>query len=419
MRTPHRSPLLFSLCLSLFACGPAQPLDYVDTESDPAPDSVAVDELRGVECDGPFNCKLNNPSSQNANRYDNPETGSDRWTLDAGTELLDGLGNVRGVVSDRTVMINFGQRKTLRGAVHVYAFAVGLRSGVHVSGWVAERAVQGPIGRMPTASARNPGQGDYESEFVITGGDVAVFGDLKVRPNIPLTENVAATDYLVRPGAVVNLLYALPGLGGVATDTLPLGAPFRRAQGVLARDLPLYRPSSARQVRTMRFVYGHVNGRYGWIARDAIAPRPASSPSTPSEPAPMTPSTPSEPSTPSTPSTPSEPSTPSTPATPSTGQCYVRCCNGHLEGPIATTSGGTCAAQFNVCANREFVRRIEFNGAEVSNGTNRCWAKCANRSDYHQVDNVSSGCRDRAIAYCRAEASRGGFQDAAWQPCQP
>ncbi|MBL8678086.1 MAG: hypothetical protein JNK05_02930 [Myxococcales bacterium] len=414
------------IALALGACGPADPNAnlYADTEAEPAASELAVDELRGVECDGPFNCKHNNPRSANANRYDNPETGSDRWAIRDNTEMLDGLGGVRGVVRDSTVMINFGQRKELRGRTHVYAFAVGLRGGVHASGWVDQGAIVGPIGRMPTANARNPGHGDYETDFVITGGDPGEFGTLKVRPNIRLDENVAATDYLARPGNVVNLLYNLPGLGGVATDTLPVGAPFRRSLGVLARDLPLYRPSSATQVRVMRFVYGHVNGRYGWIARDAIAPRPASMPSTPSMPAPSEPSTPSmpapsEPSPPPTPP-PSEPATPAPPATPPpANQCYVRCCNGHLEGPINTSSAGACAAQYAVCADRGFVRRAEFNGVEASNGTNRCWAKCSGRMAYHRVEGVTSGCRDAAIAFCRADRTRGAFQDAAWQPCQP
>lgn len=432
MTSPMRSPALHALlALSLVACGVADPSAnfYADTEADPSASELAVDEIRGVECDGPFNCKHNNPRSDNANRYDNPSTGSDRWSIRDNTEMLDGLGGVRGVVRDGTVMINYGQRKQLRGRTHVYAFAVTLRGGTHASGWVDQASIVGPIDRMPTANARNPGRGDYETDFMITGGDPGEFGTLKVRPNIRVDDNVAATDYLVRPGNVVNLLYNLPGLGGVATDTLPVGAPFRRSLGVLARDLPLYRPSSSAQVRVMRFVYGHVNGRYGWIARDAIAPRPGLTPATPGEgsmppsepPMSSEPSMPSEP--PAEPPPPSEPSTPATPPPPPppppTGQCYVRCCNGHLEGPIATSSAGACAAQFPVCADRGFVRRAEFNGVEASNGTNRCWAKCSGRSAYHQVEGVTSGCRDAAIAFCRAERTRGSFQDAAWQPCQP
>ncbi|HET6613064.1 MAG TPA: hypothetical protein VFG83_13795 [Kofleriaceae bacterium] len=47
-----------------------------------------------------------------------------------------------------------------------------------------------------------------------------------------------------------------------------------------------------------------------------------------------------------------------------------------------------------------------------------CWAKCDNRQDYHLVTGVTSGCADKARAYCRAR-DRGAFEDAAWAVCQP
>jgi len=179
-------------------------------------------------------------------------------------------------VSSRSILINFGQRKTLRGAAHVYAFAVALTSGQHVSGWVPQSAVDPDIARMPTANAPNPNDGEYESDFVLTGGNLADYGSLKVIPGFTDT-NGAASDYLVRPGNVLNMLYNLPCMGGVSNDTLPLGARFRRAR-VEAHAIPLYRPGGQQVVDWLVFVYGQVNGRYGWIARDALTAVPQGAP---------------------------------------------------------------------------------------------------------------------------------------------
>lgn len=100
--------------------------------------------------------------------------------------------------------------------------------------------------------------------------------------------------------------------------------------------------------------------------------------------------------------------------------CRVNCCDGYSEGPVPlnTVSGGACASHADICASHDFVRTITFSGSVVSNGTNRCWAKCSNRAAYHQVDPTTT-CRDAAIAFCRADSTRGAFQDAAWQPCSP
>jgi hypothetical protein len=74
----------------------------------------------------------------------------------------------------------------------------------------------------------------------------------------------------LREGNVVNLLYNLPGEGGVSTDTLPAGTHFHRSLGVASIDIPLYQPGKSKVVKTMKFVYGHVGTRWGWMAHDAL-----------------------------------------------------------------------------------------------------------------------------------------------------
>lgn len=230
----------------------------------------AVDPLQGVACKGPFDCKLPNHGAANANRATDPKNGTPSWPLRSGTLLRDGFGDVRGTVADGAVQINYGQRKRIGNATYVYAFAVRLTNG-GASGWIDEKDVVDDIARlMPTVSGRDPGLGDYATAFTVTGGNLAAFGDLKVDPNYTGSHE-AATDYLVRDGNVFNLLYNLPGVGGVATDTLPIGARFHRSLGVKAVEIPLYHPGGSVVVKHMEFVYGHVGSRYGWIAHAALA----------------------------------------------------------------------------------------------------------------------------------------------------
>jgi hypothetical protein len=375
--------------------------DLIELRDD---EGVIVSEVRVTDCDGPFNCRLPNGSSANANRYDNPRTGSDHWDIRAGSGLYDGVGNLRGIIRDGSVKINFGQRKVIGGRTFVYAFAVTLNGGTAASGWMLQSAVlDGNIRSMPTVNARNPGQGSYETEWVITGGDVNLYGSLKVKPNVT-ESHVAASDYLRRTGDVVNVLYSLPGMGGVASDTLPLGVVFHRSHGVQEVNIALYRPAQATVVGHMTFIYGHVSGRFGWIARDALTarsqmPSPPVDPS--ANPAPMMGANPGEPS-----------------GAPVTGNCYVRCCDGSLQGPIATTTAAECRDRVGVCAGHGPARRAEFNGAEAYARPSTCWARCNNREAYHSVVGVTQDCTQHARVYC-AQSDRGGLRDAAWSVCAP
>jgi hypothetical protein len=123
---------------------------------------------------------------------------------------------------------------------------------------VAESAVQrkSALAKMRTTSPAKPSGGTYETDWVVTGGNMTSSGsfrlndkysDRKVNPNVPLDKNEAASDYLVRQWdsatkkGYVNFLYNLPGVGGMSTDTPPLCVHFKRFKGVEEIEIgPLY-----------------------------------------------------------------------------------------------------------------------------------------------------------------------------------
>jgi|GEM_PF-4096508 len=241
-----------------------------------------------AECDGAYNCKLPNPypcddpADPGANRLGHRYNLADcHFNVRAGTVLHDGFGRARATVTDPSIRINYGQRKALPGGVtSVYAFTVATTIGA-ASGWVHESDVTESLAYMGTVNAANPGNGDYATPWRITGGTTPVnafYGDMVLhnthKPCGHLPEH-----YLRRPGNVVNLLYALPGGGGVSNDTYTIGTgdTFRRSLGVTVRQVPFYHrdaPLSSAPFGQMEFMYGHVNGRYGWIAREAVSGDP-------------------------------------------------------------------------------------------------------------------------------------------------
>ena len=162
-------------------------------------------------------------------------------------------------------------------------------------------------------------------------------------------------------------------------------------------------------------------GKSGWVRVAALdcsdnsgseppeTPEPAPPEPPPSEPPPSEP--------PPSPPPPSEPP-PSDPQKPTPNQCYVRCCDESLQGPVDTPDPASCHdASQGMCESHEHVKRSEWNGQQVWERPNNCWAKCWNRVDYHQVD-VAQDCALHATNYCN-EGDRGGLEDAMWSQCQP
>jgi hypothetical protein len=259
-----------------------------DAERAGVTEPVAPRMAVAAECDGSYNCKLPNtypcqdPNDPGANRLAHRDNPADcRFNIRSGTVLRDGFGNARGTVTDGAVRINYGQRKRLpSGTVAVYAFSVGTTNGA-ASGWIHEADVTESLAHMGTVTLANPGNGDYVTPWRLTGGTAPVnafYGDM-VLHNTHKPCGHLPVHYLMRSGNVVNVLYNLPGLGGVSNDTYAVGTGdvFRRSYDVTVRSVPFYHkdaPLNGAPFGYMDFMYGHVNGRYGWVARDAVTSDP-------------------------------------------------------------------------------------------------------------------------------------------------
>lgn len=369
----------------------------------------------------PYNCRPPAPAGE-APRVVNPATGTIDWPIAPGTAMYDGLGNPRGVVTDPSVKINYGIRKLLRGNTLVYAWAASLDTG-SASGWVPEAAlVHANLlqGKMPTLVLPNPGGGEYATRWIVTGGDPARYGELKVTKNYD-EGGRKATDYLLRPGNVVNIVYNVPGrgLGGFSVDTVPAGVIFRRARGVSQLQAPLYQPDGSSAVDALHFVYGYIEDgdqrRYGWMAKEALVNGGTTDPTGTPDPGAEEPS--GGDGGGGDPGGGGEPLPP--PPTPTGGECAVRCCDDTLA-VFGTANADECRNAYGVCATHDHVLRMRFNGELIYERTDACYsyccALCVNREAYHRVVGVTSGCTAAAEAYC-AEGTRGGLEDAAWMYC--
>ena len=255
--------------------------------------------------DTQFNQRLRDAGG---NRIANPHPVSmnhEVWPLAAppGTvELKNAFGEVRGVIAGTGAQINYGQRRMIGGVAHVYAFAVSItpRDGTTprcggstygASGWIREDSLtpqaQADLRAMPTHPA--PSASTTGTAYLVTGAPAdhyyvsaapacpapAEFNDRRVRSYFT-GGHVAASDYVVRDGNVINLLFSLAGRGGVATDTVPVSTAARPVRFVSASNvdpvaMPIYRPCAGTSDGTQTFVYGHVEtpdgARWGWIDR--------------------------------------------------------------------------------------------------------------------------------------------------------
>ncbi len=239
-----------------------------------------------------------------------------RWGIENNTMMYDGAGHARGVVSggcynftggkivrdDRNhpcVRINFGQLKkmTVEGSNdrknYVYAFAASA-GGKAASGWIlAANVIESAFKRYDTPP-RSGGNAQFaKTDYVLkaatdySGCDLANYdstrclpdwAQLKIRPRSGANVSEKARDYMLRDGNVVNLAYQTPLLGGAATDTfvaLPDALGFERVRSTdsdrrTILRISLFNMNGTVPQRSMTFVYGRVEGRYGWVASAAL-----------------------------------------------------------------------------------------------------------------------------------------------------
>lgn len=223
-----------------------------------------------------------------------------RWPITGNPPLRNGFGDERGVITDTYALINYGVRRTLGGVSHVYVFAAHTRNAAGetglVSGWMPESAITDrSVTSIPTVTARDPG-GTFTpytlvgaavdtSYFVHTPGLARDLADRKLR--LAYTSGGSnASDYYVRrtwasEPAQVNVLFGLPGNGGVSSDTVPASTTERPVHFFAANGVPrvssyLYQACSENSDARLEFVYGYVDTpdgrRFGWVASANLGP---------------------------------------------------------------------------------------------------------------------------------------------------
>jgi hypothetical protein len=250
---------------------------------------------------------------QNSDGTPKVETGFD---ITPDTPLYGGDFNERGRIVGGRVSINYGHKRMKEGVDYIYAFAaciavppdvlagippkdrLGCPPGSYrASGWIPIDAVTGEyksvVEQMREVPIEEPApayRGGNNYEGCVINRRIST-SQLKVKHCTPRTAREQKTDYLVRPGDVVNLLQSTPQRGGVARDTFPVGTVFwRLKEDKIPKpiEVPLYRPCGSTPVGYMKFVYGFVgdpndpgNRRYGWIAAEVLCCMKLSSPALP------------------------------------------------------------------------------------------------------------------------------------------
>lgn len=231
-----------------------------------------------------------------------------KMTINPGEhQLYDGAGVPRGSISDLSVKLNYGIEKEMNGEKYFYAFSTRIdpnndtgTESKGASGWIKASSIV--EGERPYYSAADverlknppiPNETVFE-KYEITGGNPTAsnlgymkngqFISYKVLPG-QTTSNVAATDYIKRSDNVINLGY---NVAGASKDTFRVdGNPplvFNRSSGAeTTATIDLYYPKDADHagevpVGKMTFVYGFVEtpsgNRWGWMALDALKPKP-------------------------------------------------------------------------------------------------------------------------------------------------
>jgi hypothetical protein len=232
------------------------------------------------------------------------------WAITGSPTMVDGTGIARGTVKDPTVRINFGQRKRIGGVLNVYAWSANIAAPNGVaylaSGWIPETSITSTevTSKMPTATAPAPAAGKYSftkssktKDFVYYGLKTAAdygcpsgYLPTNCLPDWATTLDIAPDDrnaqnkvmnFFLREGEVTNHYYQTPWVGATATDTVSASPSvlFRRivptAHHRTLLRIPLFQPGKHKVVGGITFLYGQLNGRWGWINAYALKVVPA------------------------------------------------------------------------------------------------------------------------------------------------
>ncbi len=242
-----------------------------------------------------------------------------KWGVETDTPIYDGAGHARGRVfgacysfaggevrkderGHPCVKVNFGQLKVMQvdgsseRRQYVYAFDVTISPSPRPgnaggSSWIPAASIrESAFQRYDTPPRGSPSFATTEyvvksaSDYGCTqdGYDstrcLPPWAQLKIRPRSGPLVSEKARDYMLRDGNTLNLAYQTPLLGGAATDTFlvaPSSLAFQRVRSIdpdrrtLLR-ISLFELNGVRPVRTMIFVFGRVEGRYGWVAAEAL-----------------------------------------------------------------------------------------------------------------------------------------------------
>lgn len=354
----------------------------------------------------PYNCKLR-VSGGNRVATNDPHD-DDSWAVRQNVPVLDGNGDVL-VQSTRTrAKFNYGQKRSFLGE----DWALALSTSNSSAGWFPLSAVYGEdslrakLGKVSALGAGLDELGCYEVRDSASSSLAA-----KKVVYDTTSANERAGDYLPLLRAngrrSVNLAFNVPGmaLGAPAVDHFPAGTKFQRLDvptnhGVPSIDIPLWVQDDSGRYRepagTMKFIYGYViadtgTKRNGWIAYDALTVSDGCGAESP----------------------------PPLPPPVGGGDCYARCCNETLMGPLEVADASQCHdASQQMCASDDHVQRSELDGVQVWERPRRCWAKCGNRNAYHTVADVTEHCTAHAADWCDV-GDRGGLEDAEWSRCEP
>jgi hypothetical protein len=232
------------------------------------------------------------------------------WAITGSPMMFDGTGIARGTVKDPTVRINFGQRKRIGGVLNVYAWSANIAASNGVSylasGWIPQTSITSTqvSSMMPTATAPAPAAGKYAytkssktKDFVYyslkTAADYGCadgYLPTKCLPSWAATLDISpdsrnaqnkVMNFFLREGEVTNDYYQTPWAGATATDTVGASGSviFRRivptAHHRTLLRIPLFEPGKHKVVGGITFLYGQLNGRWGWVNAYALKVVPA------------------------------------------------------------------------------------------------------------------------------------------------